>query len=110
MVDCETWLAGRYEHLVLVSMQMRDAARAGEWDELTLLERKRAALFAELDAGACKGASLRESAARQLGEMIEKILGADAETRALASDWRVELQGLLGSMRTERKLSDTYGT
>jgi hypothetical protein len=44
-----------------------------------------------------------------VAELIEATRKLDAETLDLVEAWKVELLELLGSMRTERKLSDTYG-
>ncbi len=91
-------------------MQMLDSAHAGKWDDLPLHEQQRGTILAELKSGVCNGINVRDSTSRKLAEMIAAILKADAETRSLAGAWRDELQGILGSMSTERKLSDTYGT
>lgn len=102
------WLVQRYESLAQLSMEMLEAARQGRWDELTGLEGKRSILVSELSQDSNPGEMPVEISSR-VAELIRKILEADAETTALAGSWQEELQGLLKSMSTERKLSDTYG-
>lgn len=104
-----SWILRHYEAVARFSAQMRDAARHGQWDELVELERQRDSVLSELKSDAAR-AAIPDAAAEQVAELIGAILKADAETDALARAWHVELQGLLGSMSTERKLLDAYGT
>lgn len=101
------WILQHYEALVQFSGQMLEAARHGRWDELVELERQRDSVLSELRTDAAQ-AAIPDAASERVAELIEAILIADKETDALVRAWRVELQALLGSMNTERKLSQTY--
>ncbi|BCB26948.1 hypothetical protein SKTS_18340 [Sulfurimicrobium lacus] len=108
-MNCDTWLIERYEKIAQISSQMLQLARSGQWNELPLQEQKRVAIVTELKSGVCSGVTLGDGPSRKLADLIGAILKADAETQSLAESWRGELQGLLGSMNTERKLLDAYG-
>lgn len=102
------WILQYYEAVALLSGQMLQAARQEQWDELVELEQKRVSVLSELRADAAKEAIPDEVAAR-VSELIKAILVADSETSLLALAWRGELQELLASMGTERKLFQAYG-
>lgn len=101
-------LLNHYETVAHFSEQMLDAARHGQWETLTDLEHKRSAVLAELLADT-DNSEIPGAMAAQVASLIGVIQGMDAETRSLAESWRDELRELLGSMGTERKLSQTYG-
>ena len=98
----------RYQEVSRFSVQMRDAARQGRWDDLIALERARESQVAELKRDLGQGAVPPEVAS-QVGALIAAILEMDGETQELAVSWKGELKGLLESVNTERKLSQTYG-
>ncbi|MCE5180394.1 MAG: flagellar protein FliT [Betaproteobacteria bacterium] len=92
-----------------VAIQMREAARKSEWDDLTALEGKRSGLIellATSDMGALPTAQLNDEKA----DWIQKILECDTETKSLTEVWMVELRQILNSLATEAKLSDVYGS
>lgn len=97
-----------YETVAHISGQMLDAARLSQWEVLADLELKRAALIVELMADSDKS-EIPTAIAEQVARLISKIQSMDAETRSLAESWRDELRERLGSMGTERKLSQIYG-
>lgn len=103
------WIVQHYEAAAKLAVMMLEAARQGQWDELVALEQQRAAVMAELMADAAQGA-IPDEAAEQVARLIGAILQADAEITPLAKAWQDELKGLLGSMGTERKISQAYGT
>lgn len=104
-----SWIVQHYEAAAKLAGMMLEAARHGQWDEMLELEQQRAAVLSELMADAAQGAIPNE-VADQVASLIEAILQADAEITALAKAWQDELKGLLGSMGTERKISQAYGT
>lgn len=103
------WIVQRYDDLRGLSAQMLAGAREGRWDDLPDLEQKRAEVVKALTQDAQQGAVPALISARVAG-LIEDIRNMDTETRSLVEAWKIELHDLLGSMKTERKLSDTYGT
>lgn len=101
-------LVRRYEDLLQLSREMLQLARQGQWDELVLRERAHASLVADL-AVAAATVPVPPADGLRISELIELILKLDSETQLLAHSWKNELQGLLESMSTERKLSHAYG-
>lgn len=96
-----------YENLWLLTQQMLDAARNDEWDTLIDLEQKRGALVGVMEAGNdLSNMTMVEQ--QQSGEIIQRILVADEEIRACAEVWMGELQEILGSISTEKKLHKAY--
>lgn len=100
-------LLTRYEDVWRLTQQMLDLAQRGDWDHLTALERERAAIVDQLARleeekiwGAVEGA--------RKGYLIRAILEADAEIKALTESWMGELQEILGSIGTEKKLQTAY--
>lgn len=102
------WIVQRYEAVAQLAGKMLEAARHGQWDELVGLEQQRAAVLSELMADAAQGAIPNE-VADQVAGLIGAILEKDAECTVLAQAWQDELKALLGSLNTERKISQTYG-
>lgn len=103
------WLIQRYDEFYDLSAQMLAGAREGRWDDLPDLEQRRADLLHELQQDGRQGA-VPVSASSRIAELIESIQVMDAETRDLVEAWQAEMHALIGSLSTERKLSDTYGT
>jgi flagellar protein FliT len=107
-VERGAWIIQRYEGIRDFSAQMLAVAREGRWDELIAVEQGRAELVNDLMQDSRLG-PVPASASTRVAELIEATRKLDAETLDLVEAWKVELLELLGSMRTERKLSDTYG-
>lgn len=101
-------LIRHYEDLLVLSREMLQLASHGQWDELIQREREHASLVARL-AHAAEITPVAQPDSLRIAELIDSILKLDSETQSLAKSWKDELQGLLGSMSTERKLSHTYG-
>ena len=105
-MNCAQLLA-RYEDLQRLTQQMLETAQRGEWDHLTALEQERAAIVGQLasqEVGTIWG--LAEGARK--GDLIRAILEADAETKVLTEAWMGEVQEILGSIGTEKKLHTAY--
>jgi hypothetical protein len=83
---------------------MLDAARKSEWDELTLVEKRRA----EIVAGMMVRQEEVGALDAQTAEIVRQILDCDLEIKALTEAWLVELQGILASTSAEKKLLHTY--
>ncbi|HEY3325935.1 MAG TPA: flagellar protein FliT [Novimethylophilus sp.] len=97
-----------YEAAARLSRQMLVAAQRGEWEVLIDLENQRASVLSNMMAEKNRGA-IPDSIAEQVLGLINSILAMDTETRALTVLWSGELHQLLGSIDTERKLSQAYG-
>jgi len=98
-----------YEDLWLLTQQMLDAAQNGDWDALIESELKRNALVERMRV---QNDSTNMNAVEQqkAGVIIRKILAADTEIKMLTEAWKGELQEILGSIGTEKKLNKAYET
>jgi flagellar protein FliT len=97
-----------YELLSALTVQMRNAAQQGAWDQLISIESQRTALLADMkpvDAVA----ELDEAAHRRKVQLIEKILADDAQTRNYTQVWMSQLQLNIDSNSTEQRLRQAYG-
>lgn len=102
-------LLERYDEMWRLSQQMLEFARQGDWDRLIELEQSRAAIGESLAAR--EDESLWRPAEREKKRaLIRSILDADTEIKALTQSWMGELQEILGSIDTEKKLHKAYGT
>lgn len=91
-----------YETAWVLTRQMLDAAKNGEWDELILIEKKRAQVVADLMRS-------RPDVDARINETIQHILACDAEIKALTEAWLGELRETLDSTISEKKLLQAYG-
>jgi len=98
-----------YEDLWLLTRQMLNAARNGDWDGLAEDELKRNALVESIRVQNTL-ADMNAVEQQKASEIIRQILAADGEIKTLAEAWMGELQELLGSIGTEKKLSKVYET
>ena len=102
-------LLALYDAILAISQQMREHAQADEWDALVdkELERRQlvAALRTELEIAP---SPLNPAEQTQSETTIKAILSLDEETRKLAERWMGELDEKLGSIKTSRRLQNTY--
>jgi hypothetical protein len=98
-----------YENMWLLTQQMLKSAQNGDWDALIEAELKRSALV-DCVMAQTETASTNTVEQQKTGEIIQHILEADNEIRALAEAWQGELMNILGSIGIEKKLSKTYET
>lgn len=100
-----------YDAILAISRQMHDYARAEEWDALVDKELERRQLVAALRTGLEGSPSpLNPAEQAQSETVIKSILSLDMETRSLAERWMGELDEKLGSIKTSRRLQNTYLT
>lgn len=102
-------LLKHYDEIWRLTQKMLEAANQGEWDQLIELERTRAILTDVLMKQENEGLWESEEQSKK-GELIRNILAADEEIKALTKSWMGELQEMLGSIGTEKKLSKAYET
>jgi flagellar protein FliT len=107
-----------YESMALISAQMLDAARSGNWDLLTLLESRSAYYLQQLkqndsdvDGGAVetKIDNSNDALRERKVAIIKKILADDRDIRSLTEPRVTELAQLITNTSNERKLLRAYG-
>jgi flagellar protein FliT len=86
--------------------EMKEAARAGEWDRLAVLERCCAGVVAQLRSA--QPVRLTAGMQRQKVELIHKILADDAEIRIYTEPWMKHVQTLLGNAGMARRVHQAY--
>lgn len=100
-------LLKQYDAIWQLTQRMLAVANQGEWDQLIEFVQLRATLtdaLMKLDSEDLWG---REEQGRK-AELIRKILSADDEIKKLTQSWMGELQEMLSSLGTEKKLQQTY--
>ena len=96
-----------YENLWLLTRQMLNAAQNDDWGALIEGELKRNALVERMMVQ--NESSIMNTLEQQkTGEIIRHILAADGEIKKLTEAWKGELQEILGSVGTEKKLHKAY--
>lgn len=97
-----------YEAMLALSEQMVAAAECGEWDELSLLEKRVGAHASALQANdqqiLLDGASRVKKVA-----IIKQLLAYDRTIRDLTTPWMAQLSQLINSSGTSRRLNNAYG-
>jgi flagellar protein FliT len=97
-----------YARMAELTQQMLAAARAGDWDQLVLLEQHAAAQTRTLQQGE-PAAPLQGAARERKVELIRTMLIADRQIRDLTMPWMAQLSALINSTGTERRLASAYG-
>ncbi len=97
-----------YEELVLLSEQMLEAARHGNWDAMTEVQRIYVAHVEMLRSKETQPpASMQERMQRQA--LLARLLAHDAAIRDLVMPQLQRLGELLGSARRRRDVAEAYG-
>jgi len=102
-------LLGRYTEMLRLAQQMLELARQSEWDRLIEFEHERAGI-AEVLMKHEENSVWPQAERGKRADLIRSILETDSEVKSLTQAWMGELQELLGSIGTEKKLSKTYET
>ncbi len=87
-------LLNYYEAIEQASLDMLNAARGGDWDEVVRLESACALLISELKRSAASE-TLDTNEARVKSKIMQRILVNDAEVRQLAEPWLEDLDNVL---------------
>ncbi|WP_454737362.1 flagellar protein FliT [Cupriavidus necator] len=96
-----------YEELLLLSEQMLEAARAGNWDAMSELQQVYVAEVDQLRAlGPHPVPSAQERTRRY--RLLERILAHDAAIRQIVMPQVSRLEALLGSSRRKQELGLAY--
>lgn len=91
-------LLSYYAAIEQASVDMLDAARAGNWDEVVKLEGACAVLIARLKHAAAHNA-LGGDEAHLKSRIMQRILVNDAEIRQLAEPWIEDIEQMLSFAR-----------
>lgn len=102
-------LLRQYDAIWQLTQKMLEAANQGEWDPLVELVRERA-MQTEALMKKDRADLWNPEAQGQKADLIRQVIAADEEIKALTEAWMVELQEMLGSISTEKKLQQTYET
>lgn len=95
--------------MLRLAQQMLDLAKQSGWDRLVEFELERAAI-AETLIKHEEGSVWSQADQEKKADLIRSIIAADEEIKSLTQAWMGELQEILGSISTEKKLSKTYET
>jgi len=95
-----------YQRLSDITGKMREAAAAGEWDELVALERRCAQQVAELKPR--DGVPTDETSRQQKVALIKKMLADDKAIREKTEPWMRQLEKIMQSARSEQRLQQAY--
>ena len=98
-----------YEAMTVLTEQMVQAASAGDWDQLIVLEQQCAAKVNLLKASEPPAPLVGESRHRKV-EAIRKMLDDDRKIRDLTTPWMAKLSALINNTGAERRLASAYGT
>lgn len=101
-----TALLERYETMCTLSQQMLEAARKEEWDHLVSIADARIAIADYLQLA--DDVSWQGAAAVRKADVINAMLAADHEIKIRTEAWMNQLQGMLASINTEKKLNKAY--
>jgi hypothetical protein len=96
-----------YQKALELTRAMLEAAQKSDWARMVVLEKERATLIDQLrlqdvDPGRDLPTRDRKRA------LIRDIVQCDEQIQMLTQDWMRELREVLGSIRTEQRLSRTY--
>lgn len=95
-----------YERLSGITGKMRQAAEAGQWDDLVELEKRCAA---EVEAIKPRDVVPADEAARKRkADLIRKMLADDRAIRDKVEPWMQQLEKIMRSSASEQRLQNTY--
>jgi flagellar protein FliT len=107
-MDQQELILDLYRALADNTGEMLDAAQAGDWERLSLLEGDCRTLVERLrhtEVGPVAGPHF----VQRKFELIRKALAYDAEIRKVTEPWMAKLTNLIGSARQEHQLHRAYG-
>lgn len=95
-----------YQRLSDIAGKMREAAAAGEWDELIALEKRCTKHVSELKQR--DGVPTDETSRQQKAALIKKMLADDKAIREKTETWMLQLERIMQSARSEHRLQQAY--
>jgi len=97
-----------YQKALELTRAMLEAARKSEWDRMVSLEKERAGVIDQLRQHDVEPQRADPPTRNRKRELIRDIVQCDEQIEILTQDWMRELREVLGSIRTEQRLSRTY--
>jgi flagellar protein FliT len=97
-----------YESVAAASDEMLAAARQQSWDALIVAEQRCAGLIGHLKAADAES-RLDVAEQRRKAEIIRRMLADDAEIRRLLDPRMRELEAMLNTAATRRRVGSAYG-
>ncbi|RDK07019.1 flagellar protein FliT [Cupriavidus lacunae] len=97
-----------YEELLLLSEQMLDAARAGNWDAMSELQQVYVAEVDQLRVLPPQPVPSAQERTRRY-HLLERILAHDAAIRQIVMPQMSRLEALLSNSRRRQELVQAYG-
>ena len=95
-----------YQRLSSITEQMRNAAAAGEWDDLIELEKR---CSQTVEAIKPRDATpTDEESRKQKAALILKMLADDKAIRSYTEPWMRQLERIMQSARTEQRVQNAY--
>jgi len=101
-------VVANYDLLADMTVQMRNAAEQGAWDQLINIESQRTQLLAAIKSMDAV-AKLDEASHQRKVQLIEKILADDAQIRNHTQVCMSQLQLSIESNSNELRLRQAYG-
>ncbi len=101
-------LISLYENVAVITGNMLEAARSGDWNLLEKLERDCSSHVQSLRENENPTELPADIRDRKI-LIIKKILADDKEIRDLTEPWMAQLSNMMKSSTTNRKLSHAYG-
>lgn len=95
-----------YQQLSAITGKMREAADAGDWEQLIALEKRCAQQVAEIKPHDAMPGD--EQSRQQKVALIKKMLADDKAIRARTEPWMRQLEQIMKSARSEQRLRQTY--
>ena len=98
-----------YAAVAELTGQMRAAAEAGDWDQLTVLEGRCTAHVDKLKQSEA-AVELNPSGRQAKIDCIRRILADDRRIRDLTMPWMAQLSAMINNSGTQRRLANAYGS
>ncbi len=95
-----------YQRLSNITEQMRNAAAAGEWDDLIELEKRCSQEVEKIKPR--DGVPTDEASRKQKADLIRKMLADDKAIRSYTEPWMRQLERIMQSARSEQRVQNAY--
>jgi flagellar protein FliT len=95
-----------YQRLSSITEQMRNAAAAGEWDDLIELEKRCSQEVEKIKPRDCTPTD--EASRKQKADLIRKMLADDKAIRSYTEPWMRQLERIMQSARSEQRVQHSY--
>jgi len=95
-----------YQRLSSITEQMRNAAAAGEWDDLVELEKRCSQEVENIKPR--DTVPTDEASRKQKAALILKMLADDKAIRSYTEPWMRQLERIMQSARSEQRVQNAY--